>query len=64
MTKTDIKLNLAGRFSDGKTYSLAQGSSGWLYVHELGQLDREQVKRVLEKSVAGLVFFKNITITI
>ena len=57
MTRTDIKLNLVGRFSDDKTYSLAQGSSGWPYVDELGQLDREQVKRVLEKSVAGLVTF-------
>ena len=57
MTKTDIKLNLVGRFSDDKTYKLAQGSSGWSYVNELGQLDREQVKRVLEKSVAGLVTF-------
>lgn len=57
MTKTNTRLNLVGRFSDGKIYSLAQDSSGWSYVNELGQLDREQVKRVLERSVAGLVTF-------
>lgn len=57
LTKTKTKLNLVGRFSDDKTYSLAQGSSGWPYVNELGQLDREQVKAVLERSIAGLVTF-------
>lgn len=57
LTKTKTKLNLVGRFSDEKTYSFAQSSSGWSYVNELGQLDREQVKRVLERSIAGLVTF-------
>ena len=57
LTKTKTKLNLVGRFSDQQTYSLAQTSSGWQYVNELGQLDREQVKRVLERSIAGLVTF-------
>ncbi|QUY52822.1 glycosyltransferase family 4 protein [Psychrobacter pacificensis] len=57
LTKTKTKLNLVGRFSDQQTYSLAQASSGWQYVDELGQLDREQVKRILERSIAGLVTF-------
>lgn len=57
LLKTNMKLNLVGRCSEIKTYDAIKLSTGWLSVNELGQLDREQVKEVLQRSIAGLVTF-------
>lgn len=57
LLKTNTKLNLVGKFSETITYENVKKSKGWSSVNELGQLNREQVRDVLQRSVAGLVTF-------
>lgn len=53
--QTDAKLLLAGQFSpaDGRNRAIAMPS--WSKVEELGQLNRDEVKEVLSRSMAGLI---------
>lgn len=56
MTFTNnIKLNLAGAFSEKNTEKNVKSDKGWTKVNELGFLSRQEVSKVLEKSKAGLV---------
>ncbi|MDH2614867.1 glycosyltransferase family 4 protein [Acinetobacter baumannii] len=57
LLKTNTQLNLVGKFSEITTYENVKKSKGWNSVNELGQLNREQVRDVLQRSVAGLVTF-------
>lgn len=57
LLNTPTKLNLVGSFGEKSTYENVQKSVGWARVNELGQLDRYQVKEILQSSVAGLVTF-------
>jgi glycosyltransferase involved in cell wall biosynthesis len=55
MEKVDGKLFLAGNFIDEKVKHNAQVLSGWGKIEELGFVDRNQVKEVFSKSIAGLL---------
>lgn len=55
LTKLDVRLNLAGIFSDPVAEKDARQSEGWSRVTELGFLDRGGVRKVLGRSMAGLV---------
>lgn len=57
LLKTNTQLNLVGKFSETTTYENVKNSKGWNSVNELGQLNREQVRDVLQRSIAGLVTF-------
>src|SRR5690606_4650189 len=57
MLKTQTKLNLVGSFGEKITYENVKKTTGWAAVNELGQLDRNEVKEILQRSVAGLVTF-------
>lgn len=57
LLKTSTELNLVGSFGEKITYENVRKSAGWSRVNELGQLDRSEVKEVLQSSVAGLVTF-------
>lgn len=52
--RTDGRLLLAGTFSPSADRALAVARPGWKRVEELGQLSRAQVRRTLQRSVAGL----------
>lgn len=51
------RLNLAGAFAEGRLKAQLQQEAGWTRVNEFGFLDRNQVREVLGRSVAGLVTF-------
>ncbi|QVN03239.1 glycosyltransferase family 4 protein [Pseudomonas rhodesiae] len=51
----DVKLLLAGVFSEPAVESQAQGMFAWKKVDALGYLDREGIRDVLQRSLAGLV---------
>ena len=51
----NIKLNLAGSFSEKEVELEVKGYEGWDKVNELGFLNRKGVAEVLSKSKAGLV---------
>ena len=53
--QTDAKLLLAGQFSPADGRNRAVIMPGWDRVEELGQLNRNEVKEVLSRSMAGLV---------
>jgi len=55
MTKSGVRLNLGGRFSEKRLEHELVRSDTWKNVNALGYLDRASVRKVLEKSVAGLV---------
>jgi glycosyltransferase involved in cell wall biosynthesis len=52
--KMNIKLLLAGTFSSRSQRNQAMAMKGWRNVQELGQIDRQGVKQVLQESMAGL----------
>ncbi|MGI6555346.1 MAG: glycosyltransferase family 4 protein [Bacillota bacterium] len=52
---TKYSLLLAGTFSSKAEYDSASNKSGWAKVIELGYLNRDEVRGVLSKSMAGLV---------
>jgi glycosyltransferase involved in cell wall biosynthesis len=54
-TKTDVRLQLAGTFSEPKVEQTVKGYTSWSKVDSLGFLDREGVRSTLSQSVAGLV---------
>ncbi len=51
------RLQLVGKFSESDVEREAKKYPGWSRVDELGWLDRPEVRRVLARSVAGLVTF-------
>ncbi|MCH7385315.1 glycosyltransferase family 4 protein [Acinetobacter dispersus] len=57
LLSTSTRLNLVGTFGEKITYESVKKNVGWLAVNELGQLNREDVKEILQRSVAGLVTF-------
>ena len=56
-TQTDVRLQLAGRFSEREIEKAAHNEQGWSQVDALDFLSREEVCNLLSKSVAGLVTF-------
>jgi len=57
LLKTNAKLNLVGTCNEKTTTEIIIKKCGWNSVNALGQLNREQVREVLKKSIAGLVTF-------
>lgn len=51
----DVRLNLAGKFSEKALEEQVKNYPAWSKVNELGFLNRQQVNQVLAKSRAGLV---------
>ena len=51
----NIKLLLAGKFSEIETETEVKACAGWQHVEELGFLGRKEVAEVLHRSKAGLV---------
>lgn len=57
LSDAGTRLNLAGTFPEHQLKARLQQDAGWHRVNELGFLDRNQVRDVLGRSVAGLVTF-------
>ena len=57
LVKTDVRLQLAGRFSEPAIETEVKTYPGWTKVDQLGFVDRTGVREVLERSVAGIVAF-------
>lgn len=55
--QTNVRLLLAGRFSSSSESHRATDMAGWAHVEELGQLNRDEVRQTLSKSMAGLVLY-------
>jgi len=53
----DIKLNLAGSFSEKEFEAEVKSLKGWSSVNELGFINRGAVQEVFSKSIAGVVTF-------
>ncbi len=56
-TRSEVRLQLVGKFSEREVENLARASPGWSRIDALGFLDREGVRDVLQRAVAGLVTF-------
>src|SRR5690606_32233747 len=61
LARYGARLNLGGRFSERPVEAQVRRMEGWKNVNELGFLDREGVRAVLSRSVAGLVTLRPIT---
>jgi glycosyltransferase involved in cell wall biosynthesis len=57
LLKFKVRLNLVGLFSNEHLKKTVALSFGWNMVNEFGFLSRNEVKKVLEQSIAGLVTF-------
>lgn len=55
LCKSEVKLNLVGDFSEPQVEHEIKSSNAWSMVNQLGFLDRQGVKDVLSRSVAGIV---------
>lgn len=55
--RTLVRLNLCGRFSEPAVEQACKAATGWGRVNELGFVDRQGVREVLGRSVAGIVTF-------
>ena len=53
--QSKVRLQLGGAFSEHELEALARNEAGWREVDALGWLDRNGVRNVLGRSVAGLV---------
>jgi glycosyltransferase involved in cell wall biosynthesis len=51
------KLNLCGQFDESKLKTFCKSLPGWGAVVERGYVDREELREILGRSVAGLVTF-------
>ena len=57
MLKSSTQLNLVGNFVESEVEATVKSYSGWCKVNEMGFLDRQGVRTVLGRSLAGLVTF-------
>ncbi len=57
ISKTDTKFYLAGTYAVSNLRDCLMKKTGWQQVIELGQIDRNQVAKVMSKCMAGLVIF-------
>jgi glycosyltransferase involved in cell wall biosynthesis len=57
LVQSDVRLNLAGIFSEPDTERTVKSDFGWKKVNALGFLNREQVRGALGRSLAGIVTF-------
>jgi glycosyltransferase involved in cell wall biosynthesis len=57
LVQSEVRLNLAGRFSRAEIEKTARDSLGWHRVNEFGFVDRNTVAKILEQSLAGIVTF-------
>lgn len=57
LLETSTRLNLVGVCGEKSTYDHVKKSLGWEAVNEWGQLNRNEVRGILQRSVAGLVTF-------
>jgi glycosyltransferase involved in cell wall biosynthesis len=55
--RSPARLNLVGKFSEAALETEMKATPGWSRVNEHGFLDRQGVRKVLERSVAGIVTF-------
>lgn len=55
--KSNVRLELGGRFVEPLVEQEVKNYKGWSRIDELGWLDRDRVRGVLARSVAGLVIF-------
>lgn len=53
----DVKLVLCGRFQESELETVARALPGWQQVDYRGEVDRDGVRQVLCKSMAGIVTF-------
>lgn len=53
--KSDVRLNLVGDFNDSALAQSMMAMPGWKNINVLGYLDRDGVRAVLGRSMAGLV---------
>ena len=57
LVKTDVRLNLCGRFNEPLVEKMVKDGMGWQNVNEYGFLDRLGVRNILARSAAGVVTF-------
>lgn len=57
LVKSGVRLKLAGRFAEQDVENEVKNYKGWSNVDELGIVDRNGVRDILEQSIAGLVTF-------
>lgn len=55
LVSTNVRINLAGKFGDSSLEQRMQALPGWHRVNPLGFVDRNDVREVLGRSMAGLV---------
>ena len=54
---TDVTLKLAGTFSSEQLRNHVSKRKGWEKVIECGQVPRNEISRIMSKSIAGLILF-------
>lgn len=57
LVKTDVRLNLVGKFTRQDLSEEVRSYPGWSKVNELGFLNRKEVAECLSRSMAGVVTF-------
>ncbi|WP_299735211.1 glycosyltransferase family 4 protein [uncultured Endozoicomonas sp.] len=57
LVRSDARINLCGKFSEPQTYYDVQQGKGWGKVNEYGFVDRNAVRDILSRSIAGIVTF-------
>jgi glycosyltransferase involved in cell wall biosynthesis len=57
LVQSGVRLNLCGRFSEPALEQSCKAMPGWQAVNQQGFVDRDGVRQVLGRSVAGLVTF-------
>ena len=57
MVQSGVRLNLCGRFSEPDVEQACKSMPGWQAISEQGYVDRDSLRKVLARSVAGLVTF-------
>jgi glycosyltransferase involved in cell wall biosynthesis len=55
--RSAARINLVGRFSEPAVEAQVKADPGWARVNELGFLDRDGVRGVMQRSAAGVVTF-------
>jgi glycosyltransferase involved in cell wall biosynthesis len=57
LVQRDVRLNLCGRFSEPEVERACKEMPGWNFINEKGFIDRDGVRDVISRSLAGLVTF-------